>query len=54
MKFKAATDFSGYSGDALITAAQKIHDDTSLVIAQFPKIPLAMVEFQALIETCAG
>jgi hypothetical protein len=51
MKFKAATDLSGYSGDALITAAQTIHDDTSLVIA-IPKIPLTMVELQALIDTC--
>lgn len=50
--FKSITDFSGYAGSALITTAQTIHDAMEPIIAQFPKIPTTMADFQLMIANC--
>jgi hypothetical protein len=49
---KAAIDFTGYSGDALIPAAQGIHDTIVLNAALFPNLPTSMADLQTLITTC--
>jgi hypothetical protein len=50
--FKAITDFSGYAGSVLITTSQTIHDAMVPIMAQFPKCPITMADFQTLIDTC--
>jgi hypothetical protein len=49
---KAAIDFTGYSGDALIPAAQNVHDMILPNAALFPDLPTTMADLQTLITTC--
>jgi hypothetical protein len=50
--FKAITDFTGYPGSDLITSSQTISDAMTPIMAQFPKCPLTMAEFDTLIDNC--
>jgi hypothetical protein len=48
---KAAIDFTGYSGGALIPAAQATHDTILANAATFPNLPTSMADLQTLITT---
>ena len=46
---KAIIDFSGYTGDALLPAAQTTHDQLNLNVATFPEPPTTLAALTTLI-----
>ena len=47
---KAIIDFSGYTGDALLPAAQTTHDELNTNVATFPEPPPTLADLTTLIQ----